>query len=204
VVNVAWTPNMIVTHREGATSLLRLIGQAKAKGLVYGSAGTGTTPHLTAEYLFKNLAGLDTTHVPYKGAAPAVIAALAAEVPVVSVAMPAAIAHIRSGKLRGLAVTSERRVSALPDVPTVQESGFPGFDDYTWVGVFAPVGTPASVIAKINADVNALLSHPGARERLAGFAFEPLGGSADSFAAFVKAEVVKWARVVRETGAKIE
>jgi tripartite-type tricarboxylate transporter receptor subunit TctC len=204
VVNVAWSPNMIVTAPAGPRSLLELIAVSRAPGLAYGSPGNGTTPHLTAEYLFKNLAGLKVTHVPYKGAAPAVTAALMGEVPAVSVALPAAVPHIKSGRLRGLAVTSEQRVAAIPDVPTVQESGFAGFEDYTWIGVFVPAGTPQTIIAQLNREVNAYLARPEARERLEALGFEPVGGPPARFAAYLTAEVAKWARVIRETGAKVE
>jgi tripartite-type tricarboxylate transporter receptor subunit TctC len=204
VINVASSPNMIITNEAGPKSLRELIDQSRSGGLIYGSAGAGTTPHLTAEYLFKNLAGLKVTHVPYKGAAPAVTAALGGEVVAVSVAMTTAVPHIKSGKLRGLAVTSRARMPVLPDVPTVQEAGFAGFEDYTWVGMFAPAGTPRPVVDKVNAGVNAFLAQPDVRERLASLAFDPIGGSSDAFAAYLKTEVAKWAKVIKETGAKIE
>ena len=204
VINVSSSPNMIITNQSGPATLRELIDKSRDAGLIYGSAGAGTTPHLTAEYLFKNLAGLKATHVPYKGAAPAVNAALTGEVIAVSVAMPTAVPHIKSGRLRGLAVTSNNRMAALPDVPTVQEAGFPGFEDYTWVGAFVPAGTPPAVVAKINADVNAFLAQAEVRERLAGLAFDPIGGTSESFARYLRAEVGKWAKVIRETGAKVE
>ena len=131
-------------------------------------------------------------------------AALTGEVVAVSVAMPTAVPHIKSGRLRGLAVTSNARMAALPDVPTVQEAGFPGFEDYTWVGVFVPAGTPRAIVAKFNADVNTFLEQPDVRERLAALAFDPVGGSAESFARYLKTELAKWAKVVKETGAKVE
>jgi tripartite-type tricarboxylate transporter receptor subunit TctC len=204
VINVASSPNMIITQPTGPASLRDLIEQSRKAGLIYGSAGAGTTPHLTAEYLFKNLAGLAVTHVPYKGAAPAVNAALAGEVVAVSVAMPTAVPHLRSGKLRGLAITSRRRNEAVPDVPTVEELGFPGFEDITWVGIFVPAGTPQAIVSKLNADVNAFLVLPDSRERLASLAFDSVGGTPESFSSYLKTEVAKWAKVIRETGAKIE
>ncbi|HWA38499.1 MAG TPA: tripartite tricarboxylate transporter substrate-binding protein [Burkholderiales bacterium] len=204
VVNVAWSPNMIVAPAQGARSLGELVAASRARGLTYGSPGTGTTPHLTAEYLFKNLAGLEVMHVPYKGAAPAVAAGLAGEVPAVAVALAAALPHLKTGRLRGLAVTSTQRVTAIPEVPTVREAGFPAFEDYTWVGVFVPAGTPQPVVARLNGEVNAFLDRPEVRERLEALGFEPVGGSATRFAAYLQAEVVKWAKVVRETGAKVE
>lgn len=204
VVNVASSPNMFIANAAGARSLKELISRSRKDGIVFGSAGTGTTPHLTAEYLFRNLAHLKTTHVPYKGAAPAVNAALGNEVPVVCVAMPTAVAHIKSGRLRGLAVTSRGRVAALPEVPTVEEAGFPGFEDLTWVGVFLPAGTPAAIVARLNSEVNGFLAAPGTRERLAALGFDPVGGSSATFSTYLEGEVVKWAQVVKETGAKID
>jgi len=118
--------------------------------------------------------------------------------------MTTAVPYIKSGKLRGLAVTSAARMPVLPDVPTVQEAGFAGFEDYTWVGMFAPAGTPREIVDKVNADANAFLAGAEVRERLAGLAFDPIGGSPETFAAYLKTEVAKWSKVIRETGAKIE
>jgi tripartite-type tricarboxylate transporter receptor subunit TctC len=204
VINLASSPNMIITNEGGPKSLRELIDKSRAGGLIYGSAGAGTTPHLTAEYLFKNLAGLKVTHVSYKGAAPAVTAAMSGEVIAVSVAMTTAVPHIKSGKLRGLAVTSRARMPVLPEVPTVQEAGFAGFEDYTWVGMFAPAGTPREIVSKVNIDANAFLAGGEVRERLTGLAFDPIGGSPGSFASYLTREVAKWARVIKETGAKTE
>ncbi len=204
VANVASSPNMIVTATSGPRTLRELIESGRAKGLAYGSPGTGTTPHLTAEYLFKNLAGLSVTHIPYKGAAPAAMAAVMGEVPAVSLALPAAVPHIKAGKLRGLAVTSDSRVAAIPDVPTLQEAGFEAFEDYTWIGVFVPAGTPQIIVARLNGEINAWLTRPEARERLEALGFEPVGGPPARFAAYLQAEVAKWRKVIRETGAKVE
>jgi tripartite-type tricarboxylate transporter receptor subunit TctC len=137
VINVASSPNILVTNADGFRTLQEAISRAKAKPITYGSAGSGTTPHLSAEYLFKVLAKVNATHVPYKGAGPALAAAVSGEVDLVSVTISAATPLVKSGRLRGLAVTSSTRVAALPEVPAVREAGFAGFDDYTWVGVFA-------------------------------------------------------------------
>jgi len=205
VANVASSPNIIVAGSSlGAKNLREAIDKAKSGQLNYGSAGTGTTPHLSAEYLFKVLAKVDVTHAPYKGAGPALNGALTGEVQFASVAMPAAVPLLKAGRLQGLAVTSAKRNSALPDVPTVAESGFPGFEDYTWVGVFLPAGSPTAIAQKINADVESLLQQADFKTRLAGVGFEPSGGSMDTFAKYLKAEHIKWAKVVRETGAKPE
>lgn len=205
VTNVASSPNIIVAGSTlGAKNLKEAIEKAKTGQLNFGSAGTGTTPHLSAEYLFKVLAKVDVTHAPYKGAGPALNGALTGEVQFASVAMPAAVPLLKAGRLQGLAVTSIKRNPALPDVPTVAESGFPGFEDYTWVGVFLPAGSPVAIAQKINADVEALLQQTDFKTRLAGVGFEPVGGSMDGFAKYIKAEYIKWAKVVRDTGAKPE
>ena len=126
------------------------------------------------------------------------------EVELVSVAMPPAVPLIKSGKIRGIAVTSDRRVATLPDVPTVAESGFPGFADYTWVGLFLPAGAPPDAVTRLNGEIEKLLQQPDMRERLAAIGFEPVGGTPRQFSEYLKTELVKWARVVRETGATAE
>jgi tripartite-type tricarboxylate transporter receptor subunit TctC len=202
---VASSPNVIVAAPTlGANTLQEVVEKAKSGKLNYGTAGPGTTPHLSAEYLFKILAKVPVTHVPYKGGGPALAALMASEIELVSVAMPPAVPMIKSGKIRGIAVTSDRRVAALPDVPTVAESGFPGFADYTWVGLFVPAGTPADAVARLNGEIDKLLQQPDLRERLAPIGFEPIGGTPAQFADYLKTELVKWAKVVRETGASAE
>jgi tripartite-type tricarboxylate transporter receptor subunit TctC len=204
VVNVASSPNILAGRASGPATLNEVIERAKSKGLNYGSGASGSTPHLSAEYLFKVLAKVDATHVPYKGGAPALAAAVSGEVDVTTVALAAAVPLVKAGRLRGLAVTSAKRVPVLPNVPTVAELGFPGFEHYTWVGVFVPNGTSASIISRINADVNTLLTQPNIRERLVALGFEPVGGTQQSFAHYLKEEVARWGKVVRETGAKAE
>lgn len=205
VANVASSPNVIVAGSSlGAKNLRDAVDKAKTGLLNYGSPGAGTTPNLSAEYLFKVLAKVNVTHVPYKGAGPALNGALTGEVQFASVAMPAAVPLLKSGRLQGLAVTSARRSLALPDVPTVAESGFPGFEDYTWVGVFVPAATPIAIATRINADIEGLLAQADFRARLDNVGFEPAGGNLDSFARYIRSENSKWAKVVRETGAKPE
>jgi tripartite-type tricarboxylate transporter receptor subunit TctC len=205
VAIVASSPNVIIASPAlGANTLQEVIAKAQGGKLNYGTAGVGTTPHLTAEYLFKVLAKVQVVHVPYKGAAPALAAAMGGEIELASVAMPPAVPMIKAGKVRGIAVTSDRRVAALPDVPTVAESGFPGFADYTWVGLFLPLHAPPEIVAKLNAEVEKLLSQPDMRERLAASGFEPVGGTPRQFADYLKSELGKWARVVRETGVTAE
>ncbi len=205
VVNLASSPNLIVVHPgTGARNLKQLIEKARGAKLNYGSAGAGTTPHLSAEYLFRMLAKVEVTHVPYKGAGPAIAAALGGEVEIASIAMPPAIVHVKAGRLIGIAVTSRQRVPSLPEVPTVDESGFPGFEDYTWVGLFLPRGAPPEAVARLNAETRRLLATEDMKSRLAALGFEPAGGSPAEFSRYVAAEVRKWARVVRDTGARAD
>jgi tripartite-type tricarboxylate transporter receptor subunit TctC len=204
-VLVASSPNIIVaTPSLPAQNLKDLLIDAKSGKYNYGTAGAGTTPHLTAEYLFKVLGKVSITHIPFQGGGPALNAAMAGQVELTSVALPPAVELVKAGKVRGLAVTGSKRAAALPLVPTVAESGFPGFEDTTWVGVFAPARTPPEIIARINAEVNNILKNPEFQTRLANIGFDPMGGSSAEAAEFLKTELAKWARVVRETGAKAD
>lgn len=202
---VASSPNLLVAYPGlKAKNLQEIVAEAKSGKLNYGTAGAGTTPHLTAEYLFKVLAKVDVTHIPFQGAGPALNATMGGQVEMASVALPAAVEMVKGGKVRGLAVTSNKRVAALPDVPTVAESGFPGFEDYTWVGVFAPSKTPTEVVQHLNSEINKILRSADFQAKLAGVGFEPVGGSAKEAADYLKAELAKWAKVVKETGTKVE
>jgi tripartite-type tricarboxylate transporter receptor subunit TctC len=203
VVQIATQPNMVFVNASAPPkSLDELLRLAKGTKLAYGSPGIGTTPHLTAEMLFKVLAKLDTTPIHFKGAGPMVAAVVGGEPPVGCGAISGPLAQIKGGKLRGLAVSSLRRLASLPDVPTLGELGFQGMEDYTWIGLFVPAGTPSDVMQRLNEAVNRALQAPDTRERLDALAFEPVGGSQREFAEYVKAETAKWAKVVRETGAK--
>ena len=202
---VASSPNLLVAYTGlKAKNLQEVVAEAKSGKLNYGTAGAGTTPHLTAEYLFKVLAKVDVTHIPFQGAGPALNATLGGQVEMASVALPAAVEMVKGGKVRGLAVTSNKRVAALPDVPTVAESGFPGFEDYTWVGVFAPSKTPPEVVQHLNSEINKILRSADFQAKLAGVGFEPVGGSTKEAADYLKTELAKWAKVVKETGTKVE
>ena len=202
---VASSPNLLVAYPGlKAKNLQEVVAQAKSGKLNYGTAGAGTTPHLTAEYLFKVLAKVDVTHIPFQGAGPALNASMGGQVEMACVALPAAVEMVKGGKVRGLAVTSNKRVAALPDVPTVAESGFAGFEDYTWVGVFAPSKTPPEVVQHLNSEINKILRSADFQTKLAGVGFEPVGGSTKEAAEYLKTELTKWAKVVKETGAKVE
>jgi tripartite-type tricarboxylate transporter receptor subunit TctC len=205
VALLAAQPSVLVAHPDvQASNLQELIALARGGKLNFGTAGNGTSPHLAAEYLFKVLARVNVTHVPFNGGGPALQAVAGGNLELVNVALSPAIPLIRAGKLKAIAVTGARRAAALPEVPTVAESGYPGFEDRTWVGLFLPAGAPPAVTARLNAEIDKLLQLPDIRERLAAIAFEPLGGTPQAFGQFVRAETAKFARFVREAGIKAE
>jgi len=203
VAMVASQPNLIfVNPGLPARTLAELIKLAKASKLSYASPGSGTTPHLTAENLFNVLAKLDMTPIHFRGAGPAIAAVVAGEPAVGSGAISTPLIQVKAGRLRPLAVSSARRVAALPNVPTLDEAGFPGMHDYTWIGVFVPAGTPSVIVQKLNESIERVIQNADFRGRLDELAFEPVGGSPQQVAEYVKAEIVKWRKVVRETGVK--
>jgi tripartite-type tricarboxylate transporter receptor subunit TctC len=202
---VAGTPNLIVASPNLPVQNLKDVFKlAKTKNLSFGTAGAGTTPHLSAEYLFKSLAKVNIVHAPYTGAGPALNAVMGDQIQLASVALPAAVALVKAGKVKPLAVTSAQRVSSMPDVPTVAELGFPGFSFATWVGVFAPSKTPASIVARLNSELNLTLFIPEFQQQLAQAGFSPIGGSLNKSSDYVRAELVKYAKVVKETGITAE
>ncbi len=205
IIQFATQPNLIVVQNEfAAKTLAQLLEMAKTQKLAYASPGTGTTPHLTAENLFRVIAKVDVVHIPHKGAGPAAAAVVAGEPPIGSLAVTAPIGFIRSGRLRALAISSASRNPLLPDVPTFTELGYPQIQDYTWVGFFAPAGTPPEIVLKLNDAMNRVLRMPDVRERLESLLFEPIGGTPQQFSEYVRAEVAKWGGVVKQTGAKVD
>lgn len=205
VAIVGRQPNLIVVNAGfPAQTLAELLQMARTQKLAYASPSSGTTPHLTAENLFRVKAKVDITHVPFKGAGPAVTALVAGEPPIGSVAASGPMPFIKQGKLRALAVSAASRIPLLPDVPTLNELGFSGMEDYTWVGIFAPAGTPPEVVSKLNDAVARAAETPEVRERLDAFAFEPATTPPRETAQYVRAELVKWGKVVRDTGAKLD
>jgi tripartite-type tricarboxylate transporter receptor subunit TctC len=205
VVIIASQPNLIAVNAGlPVKSLAELIDLAKKSKLAYASPGVGTTPHLTAENLFRITAKLDVTPVHFKGAGPAVMAAVSGEPPLGAYAISGPLPHIKSGKLRALAISSAKRVPTLPDVPTFAEAVFPGIEDYTWIGVFLPAGTPGPIVQRLNDVINRAMREPDVKERIESFAFDIVGGPPQQTADYVRAEVKKWGRVVRETGAKAD
>ncbi|HJS77552.1 MAG TPA: tripartite tricarboxylate transporter substrate binding protein [Burkholderiales bacterium] len=202
---VASQPNLIVVHAEfPAKTLAELLERARTGKLAFASAGNGTTPHLTGENLFKVRAKVDITHIPFKGGGPAAAAVLSGQPPIGSIAGSAPLPHIKAGKLRALAVSSAQRLAALPDVPTLGELGFPGMEDYTWVGFFVPAGTPADVAQKLNDALLRVARDPQIKERLEALAFDVTAAPLADTAAYVKSELAKWGKVVRDVGAKVD
>ena len=205
IINAGTTPNIIfVNPGTAAKNLTELIALGKKQKLQYGSAGAGSTPHLTGERLLKLMAGLDIQHVPYSSAMPAILATASNQVPIGLTAMPPSIPLIKSGRIRAVAVTSLQRMPSLPDVGTVAEQGFPGYEDYTWIAFFAPAGTPKAIVDKLNKSIGAIVVMPESRERLSALGFDPVNNTADQFAAYIKMEVAKWAKVIKESGAKAD
>jgi tripartite-type tricarboxylate transporter receptor subunit TctC len=195
-------PLILVVHPSlPATNLKEFIATAKSKagGWDYASSGVGTSPHLAAE-MFKSMAGVDLVHVPYKGNAEAMNAFLGGHIKIYFALVPAVLQHIKAGSLRPIAVTTEQRLPYLPDVPTIAESGFPGYEISSWQGVFAPGGTPRDVVGKINGEVVRLLSVPEVRARISLEGADPVGSSPDAFAERVKSEIAKWTKVARSAG----
>ena len=188
-----------------ANNVRELLALAKAKPgqVTYASYGSGSSAHLTAE-LFKLMAGVDLVHVPYKGAAPAVNDLLGGQVNVIFADVAAMLSHLKSGKLKPLGIGSAKRFEGLPDVPTIAESGVPGFEAGGFLGLVAPAGTPRAAIAALNAAAQKSLALPEVRDRLLGLASPPVGGSPEEFASHIKREIDKWARVIRAANIKPE
>lgn len=205
VAVVAQQANIILVNSAFPARTLDELKQAMQKGkLAFASPGAGTTPHLTAENLFHVHWKTDATHIPFKGAGPAVAGLLAGEPPIGCMAGSGPMSNIKSGKFRALAVSSARRLPQLPDVPTLDELGYPGMEDYTWVGIFVPAATPREVTQKLNDAVLRAVQSPDVKARLDALAFETTAKPLAETASYVRSEVAKWGKVVRETGARVD
>jgi len=197
------TPNIITVNPSvPAKNLQELVRLARSEKLSYASSGIGTTTHLSMERI-KTLAKIDITHVPYQPAQ-AVGAAVAGHTQISSTSMPPAVPQVRAGRVRAIAVTSARRSPALPDVPTVNEQGFSGFDDLTWTGVFAPAGMPQDLVNRLNAEINKALMAGEVQDKLAQLGLEWKTNTSGEFAAFLRSEVQKWSKAVKESGARAD
>jgi tripartite-type tricarboxylate transporter receptor subunit TctC len=203
---VATAPNILVVGPAlPVRSVEELIQVAKSKPgqLTFGSSGNLGSPHLAGE-LFKLMAGVNMVHVPYKGAAAALTDLIAGRISLSFASLPSAIGHVKSGRLRALAVTSEKRFSLVPELPTVAELGLPGFETSAWQGLLAPAGTPRAIVNRINADAASSVRSAGMRNLLAANGAEGVGNAPEAFAAFVQKQIAKWTRVVRAAGIQAE
>src|SRR5262245_10904254 len=203
---VASTPNILVVHPSTpARTVKEVVALARAKpgALNFASAGVGSSSHLAGE-LFRVLARAEIVHVPYKGAGPAMVDVLSGQVQLYFATMPAAMPHVKSGKLVAIAVTSAKRSPALPELPTVAEAGVPGYEASTWYGLLAPAHTPGAAIARLHDATVKVLAEPALREKLADQGFEPVGDTPEEFAAYIRSEIGKWGKVIRDAGIKAE
>lgn len=205
VVLVSKTPHVLIVNAAlPAKTLSDLVALAKSQPgkLNFGSGGVGTSIHLAGE-LFKNQAGIDIRHVPYRGAAPSMVALAGNEIQVLFDSTMTAIGHVRGARARGLAIASAKRSAALPELPTFDESGFPGFEAGVSHGLLVPAKTPASVIREVNQAVNEILANPDYRKQMADRGVELVGGTPGEFEVYLAAERKKWARIIRELGIRI-
>jgi len=206
VTQVATSPNVLTAHPSvPAKGLKELVALAKAKpGQVnFASTGVASVGHLTGE-LLNNLAGMKMTHVPYKGGGQAIIDLLGGHVQVMFSGFSAAMPHIKSGKVRALAVTGAKRSPALPEVPTIAEQGFPGVEATAWYGVLAPAGTPKPIVTRLHGEIVKILKQSDVTERLGALGFEIVGGTPEQLGAYIRSEIKKWEKVVKASGAKPE
>jgi tripartite-type tricarboxylate transporter receptor subunit TctC len=204
VIAPATTPLVLVASPSlGVSNLKGLLEQARKGGLAYGSPGNGSAMHFAGE-MFKRSAAVDLLHVPYRGVAPSLNAALAGEVKLLYTGVGGALQHIKAGKLVPLALTEKARSALLPDVPTATEQGVANVEVNAWYGVFAPAATPAAVVQRINQEINAVIRLPDVRERFLGAGIEPLGGTAQVLADFMKADTQRYGQLARELGIKAD
>ena len=206
IVLVATLPNILVVNPSvAARNTKELIALAKSKPgeLAFASAGNGTSQHLSGE-LFKKMTGVDMTHVPYKGSAPAVTDLVGGQVQLMFDNIPSSLPQVRAGKLRALAVTGPRRSPVLPDLPTVSEAGLTGFSMTSWFALFAPAGTPAKIVLRLNKEAGKAIASKELRQQWMAQGIEPAGGTPEELDAFRRIEAPKWGKIVRDSGARVE
>jgi tripartite-type tricarboxylate transporter receptor subunit TctC len=206
VILISTSPFALVVHPSTpAQSVKELIAlaRAKPKSLTYASGGNGSSTHLAGEQ-FREMAGIDIVHVPYKGAGPAFVDLVAGQVTMYFASIPPALPQLKAGRVRALAVSSERRTSLLPDLPTIAEAGLPGYQSGASYGLVVPARTPAAVVKRLNAEVARILTDPDVRARLSSQGMEIASGTPQAFGSFMKAEIAMWARVIKTSGARVE
>ena len=202
---LATTPNMLVVHNGvPAKTLKEFIALGRKEGkMSFASSGSGTSIHVSGE-LFKSMTGIDMEHIPYKGRASAIPDLLGGRVTMMFDNMPSSLPLVREGKLRALGVTSAKRSAAAPDIPTIAEQGLPGFDAVSWFALLAPAGTPRPIVDKLQQEVSRVLKQPEVAKKLTELGLDAVGGTADELAAYQRGEITKWAKVVKDSGAKAE
>ena len=205
VTLLATTPNLLVINNDvPAKTLTEFIALGKREGkMTFASSGSGTSIHVSGE-LFKTMTGIDMTHIPYKGRATAIPDVLGGRVTMMFDNMPSSLPLVKEGKLRALGVTSLKRSPAAPEIPTIAEQGLPGFEAVSWFALFAPAGTPKPIVDKLQAEVKKVLATPDIGKRLAESGLEAVGSTPEELAAYQRAEIAKWAKVVKDSGAKVE
>jgi len=206
IANLGLTPQTLVANPSAPfRSVKEFVAAAKEKPgqINYASLGNGSTSHLTME-MFRAMAGIKINHVPFKGSAEANGQLIGGQIPVMFDAIPAVRPHILSGRLRGLGIGTLKRSPFLPDLPTIAESGYPKFEAVGWIGIAAPAKTPGPILDKLNAEMNKILAKPDVKERLDSLAFTPVGGTRAEFAAYIKSEIAKWGKAVKDSGAKAD
>ena len=205
IMNIASAPNIFAVAADSPIkSLSSMLANPNYAKINYASPGTGSTAHLGMAYFFKKSGKVDASHIPYKGGAPAVNAALGKEVDILSSALPAAYSFVKSGRLRGLAVSSKNRIPQLPDIPTLNELGFPNQEITTWAGVFAPQNVPVDIQNRLYIELGKILENPSIKERLLNNGFVVEGGSMQSFKDSIHQELIFWKNVVSVTGSNID
>jgi len=206
ITRLATTPHILVVHPSVPVRTVKeFVALAKAKPgeLAYSSSGSGSAAHLAGE-LFNSLTGVKTTHVPYKGGGPSMIALVGGEVSVAFATMPSAIGYVRSGRLRGIAVTTERRSPSTPELPTIAETGVAGYEAGSWYGLSAPAGTSKEIITRLHAETLKVVGLPDVKERLFNAGFEIVTSTPEEFAAFTRNEIQKWGKIVKAAGLKVD
>ncbi len=206
ITRLATTPHVLVVHPSVPVKTVKqyvALAKARPDQLTYSSSGAGSAAHLAGE-LFNSLTGVKTLHVPYKGGGPSMIALVGGEVSLCFATMPSAIGYVRSGRLRGIAVTTDQRSAAAPELPTIAETGVAGYEAGSWYGLSAPAGTSKDVIARLHAETMKVLKLPDIRDRLGNAGFEIVTSTPEQFAAFTRSEIQKWGKLVRAANLKVD